>query len=58
MMESTPEQNKVTVLEAFDTLLNKRDYATAERFWSDRYTQHSAHTAPGRGRLFALSLRQ
>jgi hypothetical protein len=37
MMESTPEQNKATVLEAFDTLFNKRDYAAAERFWSDRY---------------------
>ena len=24
MMESTPEQNKATVLEAFDTLFNKR----------------------------------
>jgi len=24
MMESTPEQNKATVLEAFDTLCNKR----------------------------------
>jgi predicted SnoaL-like aldol condensation-catalyzing enzyme len=58
MMESTPEQNKATVLEAFDTLFNKRDYATAERFWSDRYIQHSAHTSPGRGGLFALSLRQ
>jgi len=27
MMESTPEQNKATVLEAFDTLINKRDSA-------------------------------
>src|SRR5215472_16573404 len=54
MMESTPEQNKATVLEAFDTLFNKRDYAAAERFWSDRYIQHSAHIAPGRGGLFAL----
>src|SRR5262249_60319319 len=54
MMESTPEQNKATVLEAFDTLFNKRDYAVAERFWSDRYIQHSAHIAPGRGGLFAL----
>jgi predicted SnoaL-like aldol condensation-catalyzing enzyme len=58
MMESTPEQNKATVLEAFDTLFNKRDYATAERFSSDRYIQHRAQTAPGRGGLFAVSLRQ
>ena len=27
MMESTPEQDKATVLEAFDTLFNKRDSA-------------------------------
>ena len=54
MMESTPEQNKATVLEAFDTLFNKRDYAAAERFWSDRYIQHSAHIAPGREGLFEL----
>ena len=37
MMESTPEQNKATVLEAFDTLFNKRVYAAAERFWSPAY---------------------
>jgi predicted SnoaL-like aldol condensation-catalyzing enzyme len=28
------------------------DYAAAERFWSDRYIQHSAHIAPGRAGLF------
>ena len=48
MARTTPEQNKALVLEAFDTLFNKRDYAAAERFWSDRYIQHSAHIAPGR----------
>ena len=26
-----------TVLNAFETLFNKRDYASAERFWSPRY---------------------
>jgi hypothetical protein len=26
--------NKALVIEAFDTLFNKRDYAGAERFWS------------------------
>jgi predicted SnoaL-like aldol condensation-catalyzing enzyme len=51
---TTPEQNKALVLEAFDTLFNKRDYAAAERFWSDRYIQHSAHIAPGRDGLFNL----
>ena len=41
MYKTGPEQNKALVLEAFDTLFNKRDYAAAERFWSDRYIQHS-----------------
>ncbi len=54
MSKTTPAQNKALVLEAFDTLFNKRDYATAERFWSDRYIQHSAHIAPGRDGLFNL----
>jgi predicted SnoaL-like aldol condensation-catalyzing enzyme len=31
-----------------------RDYATAERFWSPDYIQHSAHIAPGREGLFNL----
>jgi predicted SnoaL-like aldol condensation-catalyzing enzyme len=46
--------NKSVVLEAFDTLFNKRDYAAAERFWSPDYIQHSAHIAPGRDGLFNL----
>ncbi len=46
--------NKALVLEAFDTLFNRRDYAAAERFWSPDYLQHSAHIAPGREGLFAL----
>ena len=54
MTRTTPEQNKALVLEAFETLFNKRDYAAAERFWSDRYIQHSAHIAPGRAGLFDL----
>jgi predicted SnoaL-like aldol condensation-catalyzing enzyme len=53
-MPKTPEQNKTLVLEAFDTLFNKRDYAAAERFWSPDYIQHSAHIAPGREGLFNL----
>jgi len=48
MPKTTPEQNKTLVLEAFDTLFNKRDYAAAERFWSPDCIQHSAHIAPGR----------
>ena len=54
MNKTGPEQNKALILEAFDTLFNKRDYAAAERFWSDRYIQHSAHIPPGRESLFDL----
>jgi predicted SnoaL-like aldol condensation-catalyzing enzyme len=54
MSESTAVRNKAIVLEAFDTLFNKRDYAAAEKFWSPNYVQHSAHIAPGREGLFAL----
>ena len=43
-----------TVLNAFDTLFNKRDYVAAERFWSPDYIQHSAHIEPGRDGLFNL----
>jgi len=50
----TNEQNKRLVLEAFDTLFNKRDYASAEKFWSPDYIQHSAHIEPGRDGLFNL----
>ena len=42
------------MLEAFDALFNRRDYAAAERFWSPGYIQHSAHIAPGREGLFNL----
>jgi predicted SnoaL-like aldol condensation-catalyzing enzyme len=48
------EMNKALVLEAFDTLFNKRDYVAAERYWSPDYIQHSAHIAPGRDGLFNL----
>ena len=54
MIRTALEQNKALVLEAFDTLFNKRDYDTASRFWSDKYTQHSAHIEPGREGLFGL----
>ena len=54
MAKTTPDQNKAIVLEAFDTLFNRRDYAAAERFWSPNYIQHSAHIAPGREGLFDL----
>jgi predicted SnoaL-like aldol condensation-catalyzing enzyme len=54
MPKTTPEQNKALVLEAFEVLFNNRDYVAAERYWSDRYIQHSAHIARGRDGLFNL----
>ena len=53
-MKNKQETNKERVLEAFDTLFNKRDYAAAEKFWSPQYIQHSAHIGPGREGLFDL----
>ena len=46
MNPTKQEKNKALVLEAFDTLFNKRDYAAAEKYWSPNYSQHSAHIAP------------
>jgi hypothetical protein len=54
MSQTIREKNKALVLEAFDTLFNRRDYAAAEQFWSPNYIQHSAHIAPGREGLFNL----
>jgi predicted SnoaL-like aldol condensation-catalyzing enzyme/predicted ester cyclase len=54
MSTTSPDQNKKIVLEAFETLFNRRDYKEAERFWSPHYVQHSAHIAPGRDGLFNL----
>lgn len=54
MEKTTQQKNKDLVLEAFETLFNKRDYAKAAAFWSETYIQHSAHIAPGRDGLFDL----
>ena len=54
MTQTLQERNKALVLEAFDTLFNKRNYTAAERFWSPNYIQHSAHIEPGREGLFNL----
>jgi len=54
MTQTIEETNKRLVLEAFDTLFNKRDYQAAARFWSPNYIQHSAHIRPGRDGLFDL----
>ena len=53
-MDKSEKRNVQIVLNAFDTLFNGRDYATAERFWSPSYIQHSAHIPPGRGGLLIL----
>jgi predicted SnoaL-like aldol condensation-catalyzing enzyme len=54
MPDSNESRNKALVLRAFDALFNRRDYAEAERYWSPRYIQHSAHIKPGREGLFDL----
>jgi predicted SnoaL-like aldol condensation-catalyzing enzyme len=54
MNQTVQERNKALVLDAFDTLFNKRDYQAAERYWSPNYIQHSAHIEPGREGLFNL----
>lgn len=54
MSENIQSKNKALVLKAFDALFNKRDYAAAEKFWSPKYIQHSAHIEPGREGLFNL----
>jgi epsilon-lactone hydrolase len=53
-MTATEDRNKALVIEAFDTLFNRRDHAGAEGFWSPDYIQHSAHIPPGRAGLFDL----
>jgi predicted SnoaL-like aldol condensation-catalyzing enzyme len=54
MNSTKAAKNKALVLDAFDTLFNKRDYAAAERYWSPKYIQHSAHITPEREGLFGL----
>jgi len=54
MSHTIQEKNKALVLEAFDTLFNKRDYEAAKKYWSPNYIQHSAHIEPGRDGLFNL----
>ncbi len=34
MSRTKQEKHKALVLEAFDTLFNKRNYVTVERYWS------------------------
>jgi predicted SnoaL-like aldol condensation-catalyzing enzyme len=51
--EHHTRKNKALVLEAFDMLFKKHDYAGAEKSWSPQYTQHSARS-PGREGVFDL----
>jgi predicted SnoaL-like aldol condensation-catalyzing enzyme len=54
MSQTLQEKNKALLLEGFDVLFNKRDFAEAEKFWSPDYIQHSGHIPPGREGLFGL----
>jgi predicted SnoaL-like aldol condensation-catalyzing enzyme len=54
LSDSTLQRNKAFVLEAFETLFNRKDFVAAEKFWSPNYIQHSAHIPPGRDGLFGL----
>ena len=54
MSDTIQQKNKALVLDAFDTLFNKRNYAASEKYWSPKYIQHSAHIPPGREGLFNL----
>jgi len=52
MKDSMQENNKALVLEAFETLFNRRDFAQAARYWSPDYIQHNPTFEPGREGLF------
>ncbi|HEX9589383.1 MAG TPA: hypothetical protein VGA15_16760 [Bradyrhizobium sp.] len=41
-MAKTTEESKASMLEAFETLFNQRDYEAAKRYWSSNYIQHIA----------------
>ena len=40
--KQTKRRTKALVVEALNTLFNKRDCKTAERYWSSNHIQHSA----------------
>ena len=54
MVTADEERNRALVIEAFNTVFNKRDYSAAERSWSPAYIQYSAHIEPGREGRFEL----
>ena len=52
MSQTTQERNKALVLEAFDTLFNKRDYEAAERYLvAQLHPAQCAHRTRPRGPL-------
>jgi predicted SnoaL-like aldol condensation-catalyzing enzyme len=53
MQQVSPSANKAIVIEAFETLFNRRDTEKAKRFWSPDYVQHSALVPAGRDGLFS-----
>jgi hypothetical protein len=55
MSQSLQERNKAIAIEAFETLFNKRDYVTAEKFWVADYIQHASHLKQGREGLFKVA---
>jgi predicted SnoaL-like aldol condensation-catalyzing enzyme len=54
MGTAAEERNRTFVLEAFDTLADRRDFVAGQRLWSPDNIQHSAHIPPGRDGLFNL----
>jgi hypothetical protein len=52
MPKTTPEQNKVIVLEAFNTLFNKRDYAAGTFLVTE---VHPQVTAPKRAIVLKIN---
>ena len=55
MSQTLQEKNKAPLLEGFDVLFHKRDWAGAEKYWSPNYIQHSSHIEPGRDGLSYVS---
>lgn len=54
---TSAEETKAFVLEAFDTLFNRRDYAKAAEFWSESYIQHTMRSSTSRQQAFAEQFR-
>src|SRR5258708_12477720 len=47
MTTDLEEKNKKLVLEAFDTLFNKSNSESAEKYWSPNYIPPNPHIPPG-----------